>query len=470
MEDFLNFVLELASSLGTRYAEVRVEQQSSEDIIMRNMRIEAAGKSTLSGVSVRVLYENGWGFASTPNIDRESVKNIVETAVKMAKVSSKRSKTEINLSEEKFYEDKVIVKPEIGFKDISLEEKQTYLKDLSSSVMELKPMVTTLVLRFSDLEKWYANTEGAKLYFKKPIISLFHNSIVVSSTGWSEMVSNNYAASRGWEFLESGNIEEKILSEVKGAKEVSEKGISPPKEPVDVIAGPHLVGIFVHESCGHPYELDRILGREAAQAGESFITTDMLGYQIGSDVVNVVDDPTVDGSYGFYLYDDEGVKARKRYLIKEGKINEFLMNRQYAAELGFNSNAAARASRFDREPIVRMSTTYLEPGDYSFEELLEDVKLGVYIKYYTEWNIDDRRYHQKYVGRESYLIKNGEILEPVKRPVLEITTPKLWSSIDAVGKELEFFGATCGKGDPGQPIPVWMGGAPVRIRNVRVYL
>jgi len=468
LEDFLNFALELAANLGARYAEVRIEQQTSEDIIMRNMRIETAGKSSLSGVSVRVLYGNGWGFASTQNISKVSIEKIVEIAVKMAKVASERAKKDVALSEEKFYEDKVIIKPEIDFKDIATEEKQSYLKDLSSSIMELKPMVTTLILRLSDLEKWYANTDGAKIYFQKPIISLYHTSIVVSSTGWSEMISNNYAASRGWEYLESGNIEEKILSEVKGAKEVSEKGVSPPKEPVDVIAGPHLVGIFVHESCGHPYELDRILGREAAQAGESFITVDMLGDQIGSSVVNVVDDPTVEGSYGFYLYDDEGVKARKRYLIKEGRINEFLMNRQYAAELGLNSNAAARASRFDREPIVRMSTTYLEPGDYTFEELIEDVKLGVYIKYYTEWNIDDRRYHQKYVGRESYLIKNGEIIQPVKRPVLELTTLKLWSSIDAVGKEVEFFGATCGKGDPGQPLPVWMGGAPARIRNVRV--
>jgi len=467
MEDLLSKGLEKAQELGASYAEIRIESLETEFIMTRNNRIETVGQERAAGVSVRVIYKGKWGFASMPEISNDSVIKLVEQAIKLAKASAKISETEIKLSEEKFEENKVEIKPKIDYRDISIEEKQEFLKDLSSRVMEFKPMSATFILRLSELEKWYANTDGAKIYFKKPLTVLYHNVLVISNN-WSEMTSNQYGASRGWELLEKGDIIEKVVSEVKGAKLVCDKGISPPKDTVDVIAGPHLVGIFVHESCGHPYELDRILGREAAQAGESFITTEMLGHKIGSEVVNVVDDPTIEGSYGFYLYDDEGVKARKRYLIKAGIINEFLMNRQYAGELGLQSNAAARASRYDREPIVRMSTTYLEPGDYTFEELLEDVKLGVYIKYYTEWNIDDRRYHQKYVGRESYLIKNGEILEPVKRPVLEITTPRLWSSIDGVGKEIEFFAATCGKGDPGQPIPVWMGGAPARIRNVIV--
>jgi len=467
MEDILLKGLEKAQELGASYAEVRVESTETESIVMRNNKIEAVGRTKTAGMSVRVLYKGCWGFASLPRITSDSVVGLIEQAIKLAKATASISKSKIALSEEKFVEDHVEIKPKLDFRDVPIEEKQEFLRDLSSRVMKYKPMNAMFVLNLSEGKKWYANTDGAVIYFRKPLAVLFYN-ILIMSNNWSEMVANQRGASRGWEYLKESNIIEEVVTEVEGAKKVCDKGVSPPKEPIDVIAGPHLVGIFVHESCGHPYELDRILGREAAQAGESFVSIEMLGKRIGSDVVNVVDDPTVDGSYGFYLYDDEGVKAKKRYLIKNGIINEFLMNRQYAGEIGLNSNAAARASRYDREPIVRMSTTYLEPGDYSFEELIEDVKLGVYIKYYTEWNIDDRRYHQKYVGRESYLIKNGEILDPVKRPVLEITTPELWSSIDAVGKELEFFAATCGKGDPGQPIPVWMGGAPARIRGVIV--
>ncbi len=234
----------------------------------------------------------------------------------------------------------------------------------------------------------------------------------------------------------------------------------------DVILSPELTGIASHESCGHPYEADRILGREAAQAGKSFIKKEMLGQKIGTGVVSVVDDPTIPNSYGFYLYDDEGIKAQKRFLIKNGIINAFLQNRETAAEFGIASNASSRAKEWFSEPIVRMANTFVSPSNYSFEELLETIKNGVYIKSFMEWNIDDKRYNQKYTGLESYLIKNGKIVKLVKAPTLEITTPAFWSSIDAVGKDLEFSAGTCGKSDPMQPIPVWLGGPSIRLRNI----
>ena len=234
----------------------------------------------------------------------------------------------------------------------------------------------------------------------------------------------------------------------------------------DVILSPELVGIASHESCGHPYEADRILGREAAQAGKSFVNEKMLGSKIGSDVVSVVDDPTVPNSYGFYLYDDEGVKAERRFLMKNGIINSFLQNRETAAEMGMKSNASSRANEWFSEPIVRMANTFVLPGEFNFEELLESVKKGVYIKSYMEWNIDDKRYNQKYTGLESYLIENGKITKLVKSPTLEITTPAFWKSVDAVGKDLDFSAGSCGKSDPMQGIPVWFGGPHIRLRNI----
>ena len=142
-----------------------------------------------------------------------------------------------------------------------------------------------------------------------------------------------------------------------------------PKEKLDLILGSEVVGLVMHESAGHPCEADRITGREAAQAGESFITKDMIGQKIGPEIVTVVDDPTVEHSFGHYLYDDEGVQARRRFLIKNGTINEFLHNRETAFEMGVESNGAARAEFFDREPIVRMANTFMLPGDSTFEEL-----------------------------------------------------------------------------------------------------
>ena len=154
--------------------------------------------------------------------------------------------------------------------------------------------------------------------------------------------------------------------------------------------------------------------------------------------MNVVDDPTMKNVIAYYEYDDEGVKSRRRYLYRDGRINEFLQNRETAAKLGTRSNGAARATNYDRETIVRMANTFVEPGDWGFDEMLGDIKRGIYMKSFMEWNIDDRRFNQKYVGREAYLIENGEIKHPLRVPILELTTPAFWSAVDALGKDLEF--------------------------------
>jgi TldD protein len=218
-------------------------------------------------------------------------------------------------------------------------------------------------------------------------------------------------------------------------------------------------------------EADRILGREMSQAGRSFIYEGgpyWLGKRIGSEVVTVVDDPTVGHSYGYYMYDDEGVKARRRHLYEKGMINEFLHNRESAAKLGVKSNGSSRSINYDREAIVRMSNTFVLPGELSEEELVEDVSRGVYMKSFTEWNIDDKRFNQRYVGREAYLIEKGELVDPVARPVIETTTLKFWTAVDAVSKNVEFDAATCGKGDPMQGVPVFTGGPCIRLRGVYV--
>ena len=229
-----------------------------------------------------------------------------------------------------------------------------------------------------------------------------------------------------------------------------------------------MTGIIVHESCGHPLEADRILGREAAQAGESFVKPEMLGNLIGGVNVNIADDPTLPGSFGFYLFDDEGVKARRKMLMKNGRINEFLHNRESAYLLGIKSNGSARSTSYSFEPIVRMSNTFMLPGDYKEEELIENVKDGVYIKSFMEWNIDDKRLNQKYVGAEAYEIKNGKLGKPLLNPVIEITTPQLYKAVDAVANNIEYFAGTCGKGEPMQGIPVWFGGPSFRMRRIFV--
>jgi len=316
------------------------------------------------------------------------------------------------------------------------------------------------------IKKIYVNSEGSLIKARIPRVEYYYMMGVIEN-GNFEQGYRQYGITGGYEILDLWNFKDILLQEEKTLRKVV-KAKKSPEGTFDLVVGPEVAGIIAHESCGHPSEADRIMGREAAQAGESFIKQSMVGEKIGSEIVNVVDDPTVPGSFGYYKYDDEGIPAKRRYLYKEGKINEFLHNRESAGRMGTKSNGAARSSSWNREPIPRMSTTFFEPRDYSFEELIEDVKHGIYMRSFTEWNIDDIRYNQKYVGKEAYLIENGELKEHVKRPILEITTPGFYSRIDAIGKDLEFYAGTCGKGDPMQGVDVWMGGPHLRLRNIRM--
>src|SRR5947209_1400001 len=150
----------------------------------------------------------------------------------------------------------------------------------------------------------------------------------------------------------------------------------------------------------------------------------------------------------------------------EGRVMEFLQNRETAAAMHTRSNGAARAVNYNVEAIVRMANTFVEPKDHTVEELLEDVKFGVYMKSFMEWNIDDKRYNAKYAGREAYLVENGEVKHPVRNTIIELTTPAFWSAVDAVGKDLDFEAGFCGKSDPGQALDASLGGPTIRLRNV----
>jgi TldD protein len=468
MHELVEFAVEKAQELGASYAEARFEEKNGTEIVMKNGNPEGLGILADRGIGIRVLVNGGMGFASTNVLTKESVEEAVKKAVKLAKAAAKLRNKPIQFSEEDFHQVFYEVKMKKDFRNVSAEEKMEYLKLIEESVKETGVNTPMRFLRYGDFmwHKVFMNNEGALVESLIPRVSITYNLVVFEDGQMEQAPFVQRAFSGGLELIEKDKPWEWAVKDVKALQKLIKEGQKPPEGKVDLVLAPEVVGIAVHESVGHPYELDRIMGREAAQAGESFVKPEMLGERIGSEAVTVIEDPTIQNSWGFYLYDDEGVKARPRYLIREGIINEFLMNREYAAYLGMKSNAAARALNYNREPIVRMANTYLAPGDYSFEELIEDVKLGVYMVSFNEWNIDDRRYQQRYIGREAYLIENGEIKHPVRRPILEITTKGLWSSVDAVGKEVEFYPGTCGKGEPSQGVPVWMGGAHARLRDV----
>lgn len=470
-EDLVLKALNVGSSLGARYVEARYHRHSRSSLFSRNGEVIGTESSVSEGIAVRVIANGALGFASTTILTEESVRKTVEDAFRKAQAHSKLVKKPIEFSQERLGRATYEVNEVKPFTNVSVEEKVSYLSDLwknvSSSVSTARVATLTSWIGESVEEKVVANTDGAYIKSRIPRLSLGYNVVVTLPSQGTIQRFFSHGASGGYELLEKWNVIGYLPEDVRKFEKIILEARSPPTDrPVDVIVGSEIVGLMVHESCGHPSEADRILGREAAQAGKSFIKPDMLGEKIGSEYATVIDDPTIPGSNGFYLYDDEGVPARPRYLYKEGRINEFLHNRWTAKLFGVNSNAAARAMSHESEPIIRMANTYFKPGDYTFEELLEDVKFGVYIKSYMEWNIDDERWSQRYGGLEAYLIENGELKNLVKNPVLELTTKTFYSSVDAADKNLEFYAGTCGKGEPMQGVPVWFGGPNVRVRNI----
>lgn len=390
--------------------------------------------------------------------------------------ASKR-KEPLVFSEEEVVETKWQTKVKEHIEDKSDEEKIQFVVDLDKELLSQdfgeSLAMRTLMLDMHRTKKYIVNSEGSKVESDKSLMSFYTFNTAKGPLG-SEQRFYGQAGSMGWEWFKEENIIEKIIEDNRALVKTANNAKELKLGKTDVVVSGEVAGIIAHENTGHPSEGDRILGREGAQAGESFYI-DLLEKQklgeikIGTEAVTLIDDPTLPGSAGYYLYDDECVKARPRYLIKEGMINDLLLNREFAKKFDTKSNAAARAIGYNREPLVRMANTYFAPGKFTIDELIEDVKKGIYMKSFTEWNIDDRRFQSKYVGLEVYLIENGEITETmVRRPTLELTTFGLFGGVDAVSKDMEFPYGTCGKSDPMQGAPCWMGGAQVRMRDIRL--
>jgi TldD protein len=472
MEDLVRYTVEFASTKGVGYAEARLHVESGSGVTLSNGVPEPVQLAKAEGIAVRILVDGAMGFGSTNDLSKESLKNVVDAAYRTAKASKILLQKPIGASTEEAEQARWECRAERSSLNVTIEEKFGALEEIDKALQPETVNVAlpsrTLILYDEVTDRYFRNTEGAMIHGTVPRISLLYLlTASVPGKGTIQRIRHKGEAG-GWERFEEWNAAKLVSEEAAVLGRILRESKAPPHEELDVVLGSEVTGIICHESCGHPQEADRILGREAAQAGESYVKPDMIGREVGTNAVTIVDDPTLPNSYGFYLYDEEGVKARRRTLIKQGVINEFLHNRETAFEFGVNSNGAARAVGYDKEPIVRMANTYMLPGQYDEEELFEDVEKGLFIKTFMEWNIDDRRYNQRYVGLEAYAIENGQITSPVRDPVLEITTPGLYGRIDAVAKRLEFEAATCGKGEPHQSAPVWHGGPAIRLRNVRI--
>ena len=445
--------------------EVKLECSCNNAISMKAGKVHSVSSSSDAGMYVRVVTGSGIGFASANKISRATGASLAGKALKLAKAGGR--KEPVKLSSEKAATAEWSVKERLKLADVTNDDRLRYLKSLDSAIMATGVKVHGRYFEVvdSDTQAFFANSGGSRIRSTVPRLRLASLN-TVSAKGETEQSIREWGSTGGWEKTDDWGAGPELADEMRVLKRLIEKGRAVKPGTYDLVCGPEVAGIAAHESCGHPMEADRILGREMSQAGKSFVKPSMLGDEIGSEHATVIDDPTVPGSYGYYEYDDEGVKARPRFLYKNGVINEFLHNRETAGKLGLRSNASSRSSIYDKEPIVRMANTFVAPGDLGEDEIIGSVKNGVFMKSFTEWNIDDKRYNQKYVSREAYFVSNGEVVGPARRCVLEITTPRFWTSLDGMSKKVGFSAAECGKGDPMQGIAVYTGGPLLRLRGV----
>ena len=475
VKDLASLAVREAETMGADFAEARIQGGVGCGFMLKNGEPQPSMVEDSFGIGVRVICGGALAFGATNLMDTRSVKGLASKTVRMAVASKSLVKNPVRLDRSRSVRQKVFVQQKESVEGADAPWLKSLLLEIDGRIQgggkegegSAKIPNRILVASSEMEEKYYVNSDGAEVEFRTPRISFF---AIMTAMANGEVAQRTVqqAETGGLEVVKRLDLVAKLEEEARILRQVLTKATKSPTGVMDVLLSPELSGIAAHESVGHPQEADRILGREGAQAGESYLKKDSLGRKIGSREANVSDDPTLAHSNGYAPVDDEGVRATKRYLMVDGRITEFLQNRSTAAQLRVRDNGAARASGFNREPIIRMSNTFVEPGDYTREEIIREVKDGIYLKSFTEWNIDDKRLNQRYVGLEAYRIKSGVVGELVKAPVLEITTPALWGSVKARSKKVEFEAATCGKGDPMQGIPVWTGGPDTLLAGVRI--
>jgi TldD protein len=470
MKELAQLSLREAGRLGADYAEARVHGGVGSGFLLKNGEPQPSMMGDSFGIGIRVLCGGALGFSATNIMEKRAVRSLTAKTVKMAKASQALVKKKVKLDDSGSVREKFSAPEQEKIEGADASWLKSILVEIDKRVEGGRgaKIPNRIFVASSEVdEKYYVNSYGAETESRIPRIHFFGILTAIEGGQVAQRMIQQ-GETGGMEVVKRLDLVAKVEEEARILREVIAKATKLEAGEMDVILSPELSGIAAHESVGHPQEADRILGREGAQAGESYLKKDSIGFKIGSSEANISDDPNILHSNGYCPVDDEGVRATKRRLVVEGVITEFLENRSTSAELHVKNNGCARSVSFNREPIIRMSNTFVEPGDHTTEELVREVKHGIYFKSFTEWNIDDKRLNQRYVGLEAYRITNGQLGEMVKAPVLEITTPALWASVKARGKRMEYEAAVCGKGDPMQGAPVWTGGPDTLLGGVRI--
>ena len=476
MKDLAEAALNAAQVKGASYADVRLDERVQQDVTVKNGQLAAVSDDASEGVGVRVLVDGAWGFAGSARLDIDEVHEVVDRAIRIARASARARSTPVDLGPPVTSRGQYKTPVERDPFSVPLTEKVELLLRADQAMASAKGVsIREGSMEFIKQKKIFASTEGA--YTEQ---ELYESGAGIEATATSpdDVQNRSYPNSfgrhqgaGGYEYITAMQLDrhgERIGQEAVAL-------LTAPQCPSGVktlILDASQTALQIHESCGHPTELDRVFGMEAAYAGTSFMTPEKLNHlQYGSPRVTITADALTPTGLGTFGWDDEGVPAQRSYLIKEGLFVGYLTSRETASVLGQQSNGTMRADGWNRIPLIRMTNVSLQPGDSSLEQMIAETKDGVYMETNRSWSIDDRRLNFQFGTQLAYEILNGKRGRMLKNATYAGITPEFWNSCDAVAGQSEWrvWGlANCGKGQPPQVAHVAHGAAPARFQNVKV--
>jgi TldD protein len=483
MRDLTDRALNLAQVKGAIYADMRIVHRETQDITVKNGTVQELSLDSTQGFGVRVIADGAWGFASSHLLTTAEVDRVTALAVAIARASALTKIQDVDLGPPEVHEDTYHTPVEIDPFSVPLNDKVSLLMEADQEARSVPGVaVAESSMTFIHENKTFASTEGS--YVEQEIVESGLG-LVAMAVSEGEMQKRSYPNSfgrhqstAGYEFVQQWDL-------VGNARRMGEEAVallSAPQCPSGIttiiLDGPQLA-LQVHESCGHPIELDRVFGTEAAFAGTSFLTPEKYGtFRYGSELVNITADAVTPAGLGSFGYDDEGVPAQCTDIVKHGLFVGYLTSRETATQLQrihpqapARSNGAMRADGWNRIPIIRMTNVSLQPGEWTLDGLIADTDDGIYMLTNKSWSIDDKRLNFQFGTELAYEIKNGKLGRMLKNATYTSMTPQFWGHCDAIcnANYWHVWGTpNCGKGQPGQVAHTGHGAAPARFRNIQV--
>jgi len=443
---------EMLKKYSADYIEAHLEESQTSHIAYRGRELDSIGRATATGGNIRAMVKGAWGFVSFNDLNE--LANKVELAVKQAQLAGREQS---QLAPVTPVIDAVLTETDRNPVAIPLAEKKQLLDEYNDVIWQT-PKLQTSIAGYGDSYKKVIFLNSSGSYIEQDRMDIALRLAAVATEGNEVQQAVMSLGSRG-DFTEVQGLHHQVEKMAQRSVELLSAPQVKGKE-YTVVLDPVLAGVFAHEAFGHLSESDFVYENDRLRE----VMT--LGKQFGGKLLNIIDDPTMPRLRGSYKYDDEGVPAKKTYLIREGKLVGRLHSRETAAKMGEKPTGNARAINYRFPPIVRMSNTYIKPDSASFEDIISDIKEGVYARNWYGGTTSMEMF--TFSAGEAYMIRNGKIAELLRPVVLTGNVFTTLMNIDAIGNDLEMNqGGGCGKS--GQvPLPVSNGSPHIRIRHCLV--